>query len=214
MKTEPVESVRQVPSMENGQLSSPQTVISTSSPATLNLLTNTSLKPHPTNTTPVRPLVPVTSSVSIATKSALLEHITSSGNQINSSNLLLAGHLTGAIPISRNSGLVSTSGTITGNQTVNIINKNQTGLQTQSVYVSEPQTLYLTQRHQTVPPEQWTVVDVCHFLKYNDCSAYVEIFHRKVRLLSILGFFSLTLNKVLAVRFVLQETPYVVRLCA
>lgn len=179
VKTEVTESVRQVPSLENNTQSSSQSVISSSAPATLHILTHTGLKTLPANTVAIKNTLQPTTNVSVATKTALLERIASTGNQITPSNLLLAGHLTGAIPITGNSGLVATN--TSSNQSVNILSKNQSAIQTQSVLMSEPQTLYLTQRHQTVAPEQWSVVDVCHFLKYNDCSAYVEIFHRKVR---------------------------------
>lgn len=185
VKTEPADIIRQVPSLENGQVSSPQQTVITSSASlsssTVHLLNHPSLKTVPAGNALGKNTLPSSTSVSTATKSALLERITSSGNQITSGNLLLAGHLTGAIPITGNSGLVPTTSAVIGNQSMNIITKNQSNLQNQSVVVSEPQTLYLTQRHQTIAPEQWHVMDVCHFLKYNDCSAYVEIFHRKVR---------------------------------
>jgi hypothetical protein len=93
---------------------------------------------------------------------------------------MLAGHLTGAIPIRQNSGLVPTTSPATaGSQTV-ILGNQSNLLPGPQQSVSEPQTLYLTQRQQSLSPDQWSVIDVCHFLKYNDCSAYVEIFHRKV----------------------------------
>ena len=186
VKKEPVDSEQHVPSHVP---SAPSTVISTSAPATFNILTHAGIKTLPANTVSInRGLQHSTNvtNVSLATKSALLERITSTGNQINNSNFLLAGHLTGTIPITGNSGLVPTTMSVTGNQTMNILTKTNSSLQNQSVLVSEPQTLYLTQRHQTVAPEQWNVVDVCHFLKYNDCSAYVEIFHKKVSWVSVI----------------------------
>lgn len=113
--------------------------------------------------------------VSTATKSALLERITSTNNPMTSGllvqNSMLAGHLTGLIPISRNSSAIAA-----GSLGSNVLRQGQL----MPGAGSELQTLYLTQRHQTVAPELWSVVDVCHFLKYNDCSSYVEIFHRKV----------------------------------
>ncbi|XP_052228167.1 MBT domain-containing protein 1-like isoform X1 [Dreissena polymorpha] len=113
--------------------------------------------------------------VSTATKSALLERITSTNNPMTSGllvqNSMLAGHLTGLIPISRSSSSVIAA----SSPGSNILRQGQV----MQGAVSELQTLYLTQRHQTVAPELWSVVDVCHFLKYNDCSSYVEIFHRK-----------------------------------
>ena len=125
----------------------------------------------------VKPANNSSSSVSVTTKSALLERITSS-NPATTTNILqtsmLAGHLTGAIPISRNSALVPTSGN------AGSVGHTPGSRTAQNGGTEVPQTLYLTQRHQTVAPENWTVLDVCHFLKYNDCSSYVEIFHRKV----------------------------------
>ena len=139
-----------------------------------------------------------------STKSALLERINAnSANNINQ-NTLLAGHLTGAIPLKLNSGLVSTSQAqvpTTGPAILLAQSKSSSGLVpstqgqlsttspalllTQSKPgtqqpVPETQTLYLTQRQQTYSPEEWTMIDVCHFLKYNECSSYVETFHRNV----------------------------------
>ncbi|XP_052794901.1 MBT domain-containing protein 1-like isoform X2 [Mya arenaria] len=176
VKTEPMDTGYQhVPTVDRVQ-----------SPAVLSLppqyVTNTTQKPNPapllTLRSPATTAIIRTSNASpnasVATKSALLERITSTSNPTSSPSILqnstLAGHLTGAIPISRNSALVPTSNTPAGGQVMGTA--RQTGSEL-------PQTLYLTQRHQTVAPENWTVVDVCHFLKYNDCSSYVEIFHRK-----------------------------------
>ncbi|VDI33845.1 Hypothetical predicted protein [Mytilus galloprovincialis] len=36
----------------------------------------------------------------------------------------------------------------------------------------------LAQRHLTIPPDQWTVSDVCYFLKVNDCASFWESFVR------------------------------------
>lgn len=40
----------------------------------------------------------------------------------------------------------------------------------------------LAQRHLTIPPDQWTVSDVCYFLKVNDCASFWESFVRSVSL--------------------------------
>ena len=138
-----------------------------------------------------------------STKSALLERISANtANNLNQ-NTLLAGHLTGAIPLKLNSGLVSTTqaklpgtgpaillaqstqGTTQGQLPTTspalLLTQSKPG--TQPVVqqpVPETQTLYLTQRQQTYSPEDWTMIDVCHFLKYNDCSSHVETFHRNV----------------------------------
>lgn len=166
VKTEPLEIVRQVPSLDKNHSSITPVAISHSRGNTLHN---------------VKPSTAVPSNVSTATKSALLERITSSTNSIPQSiqSSMLAGHLTGTIPIRQNSGLVPTTmPATTGNQM--LMSGNQSSVLTGSQQpVSEPQTLYLTQRQQSLSPDQWSVIDVCHFLKYNDCSAYVEIFHRK-----------------------------------
>lgn len=132
-----------------------------------------------------------------STKSALLERINANtANNLNQ-NTLLAGHLTGAIPLKLNSGLVSTTQTqLPTSSPAILLTQSKPGpaqgqlattspalLLTQSKpgpqqAVPETQTLYLTQRQQTYSPEEWTKIDVCHFLKYNDCSSHVETFHR------------------------------------
>lgn len=129
----------------------------------------------------VKPSSSLPSSVSTTTKSALLERITSSTNSVtqNMQSSMLAGHLTGTIPIRQNSGLIPTTTPATAGSQM-VVTGNQSSVLAGTQHVSEPQTLYLTQRQQSLSPEQWSVKDVCHFLKYNDCSAYVEIFHRKV----------------------------------
>ena len=38
----------------------------------------------------------------------------------------------------------------------------------------------LAQRQSTIPPDQWTVSDVCYFLKVNDCATYWESFVKSV----------------------------------
>ena len=139
-----------------------------------------------------------------STKSALLERINANtANNLNQ-NTLLAGHLTGAIPLKLNSGLVSTTqaklpgtspaillaqstsgssqGQLSTTSPALLLSQSRPGTQTvvQQQPVPETQTLYLTQRQQTYSPEDWTIIDVCHFLKYNDCSSHVETFHRNV----------------------------------
>ncbi|XP_060603934.1 MBT domain-containing protein 1-like isoform X1 [Ruditapes philippinarum] len=183
VKSEPLESPRQVPSLDRNHSS--LTSIPDIKPALNRTPSNTSLprlntvnnqsasKPGRTSSLPTN--------VSTATKSALLERINSSPNSVPQSlkTSMLAGHLTGAIPIRQNSGLVPTTSPATaGSQTV-ILGNQSNLLPGPQQSVSEPQTLYLTQRQQSLSPDQWSVIDVCHFLKYNDCSAYVEIFHRK-----------------------------------
>ena len=116
------------------------------------------------------------------TKSALLERINANTANSANQNTLLAGHLTGAIPLKLNSGLVSTTqAQLPATSQALLLSQSKPGSQpgTQST-VPETQTLYLTQRQQTYSPEEWTMIDVCHFLKYNDCSSYVETFHRNV----------------------------------
>lgn len=138
-----------------------------------------------------------------STKSALLERINANtANNLNQ-NTLLAGHLTGAIPLKLNSGLVSTTQTqLPTSSPAILLTQSKPGpaqgqlattspalLLTQSKpgpqqAVPETQTLYLTQRQQTYSPEEWTKIDVCHFLKYNDCSSHVETFHRNVSIIT------------------------------
>lgn len=187
VKSEPLESPRQVPSLDknHSSLSNIQDV----KPALNRTPSNSSLPKLNTSNTVNNQSASksgrassLPTNVSTATKSALLERINSSPNTVPQGlkTSMLAGHLTGAIPIRQNSGLVPTTSPATaGSQTeshVNQLNLLHAAQQT----VSEPQTLYLTQRQQSLSPEQWSVIDVCHFLKYNYCSAYVEIFHRKV----------------------------------
>jgi hypothetical protein len=38
----------------------------------------------------------------------------------------------------------------------------------------------LAQRQSSIPPNQWTVSDVCYFLKLNDCATYWESFVKSV----------------------------------
>ena len=139
-----------------------------------------------------------------STKSALLERINANTANSLNQNTLLAGHLTGAIPLKLNSGLVSTTqaklpgsspaillaqsttvstqGQLSTTSPALLLNQSRPGTQTlvPQQPVPETQTLYLTQRQQTYSPEDWTIIDVCHFLKYNDCSSHVETFHRNV----------------------------------
>ncbi|KAL3878957.1 hypothetical protein ACJMK2_031281 [Sinanodonta woodiana] len=98
-------------------------------------------------------------------QSALLEIMTSSQTKPGmltqaQSNMMAKGLAIGPV-----------NSTTILNQGAQMVNQSNTG--------SETHTLYLTQRHQTISPEKWTVLDVCQFLKYNDCGAYLDTFHKK-----------------------------------
>ncbi|KAK3599513.1 hypothetical protein CHS0354_006642 [Potamilus streckersoni] len=100
------------------------------------------------------------------TQSALLEIMTSSQTK--------PGMLTQA-----QSNMMAKGLAIGPVNSTTILNQGASQTVSQSNTGSETHTLYLTQRHQTISPEQWTVLDVCQFLKYNDCGAYLDTFHKK-----------------------------------
>ena len=173
-------SVKPVPTKPQNQntISLPLLKSSVSTSQLVNRST-TSLKPGQTLTT----VGSTTLGIPGTTKSALLERINANtAAQTANQNTLLAGHLTGAIPLKLNSGLVSTTqAQLPATSQTLLVSQSKPGTQPSApTTVPETQTLYLTQRQQTYSPEEWTMIDVCHFLKYNDCSSYVETFHRNV----------------------------------
>ena len=167
----------EVPSRQENPLLMSSNTLGENNQASRQMETKSNNSVHKPSTTTSTKLSTTTSQSTILERTISVSN-TNPGIQGN----LLAGHLTGSLPLNiSNSGLVPTT---TGGQGLPSAAKSQSKLVFTDGQVAQPetQTLYLTQRQQSLPLREWSVIDVCHFLKYNDCSSYVEVFHKQVSL--------------------------------